>query len=67
MTVQSLIDKLETLVKENPDLMRSEIVFHLPTNSVDGELAVAKYNENADAWYTDAFIGFPEFVKGPMG
>lgn len=55
MTVQNLIDKLETLVKENPDLMHSEIVFHLPTNAIDGELA------------TEAFIGFPEFVKGPMG
>ena len=67
MTVQNLIDKLESLVKENPDLMCSEIVFHLPTNAIDGELAVAKYNENAGVWYTDAFIGFPEFVKGPMG
>ena len=67
MTVQSLIDKLETLVEENPDLMHSEIVFHLPTNSIDGELAVAEYNEDTDEWDKEAYIGFPEFVKGPMG
>ena len=67
MTVQSLIDKLDALVAKNPDLMHGEIVFHLPTNSVNGELCVAEYNEDADKWGQEAFIGFPEFVKGPMG
>ena len=67
MTVQNLIDKLETLVKENPDLMNGEIVFHLPTNSIDGELCVAEYNEDTDEWENEAYIGLPEFVKGPMG
>lgn len=67
MTVQKLIDKLETLVKENPDLIHSDVVFHLPTNSNDGELCVAEYNEDTDEWENEAYIGLPEFVKGQMG
>ena len=67
MTVQNLIDKLESIVKENPDLMSGEIVFHLPTNAIDGELCVAEYNEDTDEWDNEAYIGFPEFVKGQMG
>ncbi len=64
MTVQNLIDRLEELTQEFPELMTSEVVFHLPPDAVDGELAVAEYDEDRQKWINEGFIGFPEFVKG---
>ena len=66
MTVQSFIDKLEELVAKNPSLMTDEIVFHLPTNAIDGELCIAEYDPDTDVWKNKAYLGFPEFGKGPM-
>lgn len=67
MTVNSLISRLNKLVKENSDLGESEIVFNLPTNHDEGALYVAEYNSDTDMWDEEAYVGLPEFVKGPMG
>lgn len=66
MTVKELIAKLTKLTNENPDLAESYVVFHLPTNASEGELCVAEYDSDNDTWENEAYIGLPDFVKGPM-
>lgn len=61
-----LKEKLEELIKKNPEFAMENIVFRMPSNMEDGELIVGKYNKDTNSWKQLECLGIPEVDNTPL-